>query len=34
MTGEVWDTPTLEQHLIQTGEKLSDDLRGLLFLLA
>ena len=24
---EVWDTPTLEQHLIQAGEKLSDDLR-------
>ena len=27
MMGEVWDTPTLEQHLIQVGEKLSDDLR-------
>ena len=27
MTEEVWDTPTLEQHLIQAGEKLSDDLR-------
>jgi len=27
MTEEVWDTPTLEQHLTQAGEKLSDDLR-------
>ena len=27
MTGKIWDTPTLEQHLIQAGEKLSDDLR-------
>jgi hypothetical protein len=34
MTEEVWDTPTLEQHLTQAGEKLSGDLRGLHFLLA
>ena len=27
MTEEIWDTPTLEQYLIQAGEKLSDDLR-------
>ena len=27
MTEEVWDTSMLEQHLIQAGEKLSDDLR-------
>ena len=27
MTEEVWNTSTLEQHLIQAGEKLSDDLR-------
>ena len=28
MTEEVWDTPKLEQHLTQAGEKLSDNLRN------
>ena len=27
MTEEIWDAPMLEQHLIQAGEKLPDDLR-------